>query len=73
MAIAIPIFALLKSDKGITFHMETLCMLGLISSSICLVVTMFLLVEFPKTPRYESALRWIGAINGRDLPQDLQI
>jgi len=73
MAIAIPIFALLKSDKGITLQMETLCMLGLISSSICFVVTMFLLVEFPKTSRDESALRWIGTINGRDLPQDLQI
>jgi hypothetical protein len=71
MAIAIPLFALLKSDKGLTLHMESLCMLGLISSLICLIVCMVVLVEFPKTARDESALRWIGTINGKDLPQDL--
>jgi hypothetical protein len=71
MAIAIPLFALLKSEKGLTLHMESLCMLGFISSLIFLIICMVVLVEFPKTSRDEGAVRWIGTINGKDLPQDL--
>ena len=71
MAIAVPLYALLKSEKGLTLQMESLCILGLISSLICLIVFLVVLVEFPKTARDESALRWIGTINGKQLPQEL--
>ena len=73
MALAIPVFGLLKSDRGLTFHMESLCMLGLGSSLVSLLLASLVLVEFPRSSQDETSLRWIGKLNGKDLPQDLQI
>ena len=73
MAISIPLYAFVKSERGLTFHMESLCMIGLVSSLISIIISLVLLVDFPQTSKSESALRWIGTVNGRDLPQDLSI
>ncbi len=73
MSIAIPIFALFSSEKGLSIHLETLCMIGSITSFITLTFCLSVLVEFPNSSKDQNSLRWIAFVNGRDLPSDLSI
>jgi hypothetical protein len=50
MTIAIPVFAMIKSDQnGLTFHMESLCFIGLTFGLVSLILSLVVLVEFPKS------------------------
>ncbi len=73
MALAIPLYAIFTTDKGLTVHMETLCVIGMILGIFSITFSFFILVEFPKNTTEDDfeSLRWIGFINGRDLPSDV--
>lgn len=49
MGLSIPVYAIISKDKGLIVHMEALCVIGMLFSIVSVIITMFILVEFPSS------------------------